>query len=61
ALGAAYLAGLAVGYWKNEEDIQEQWQLNKQFEPALDDATRTKLVDGWKKAVSATIAWSITS
>ncbi|MEO7044286.1 MAG: glycerol kinase GlpK, partial [Ferruginibacter sp.] len=42
ALGAAYLAGLAVGYWKNEEDIQEQWQLNKQFEPALDDATRTK-------------------
>ncbi|MEO5943345.1 MAG: glycerol kinase GlpK [Ferruginibacter sp.] len=61
ALGAAYLAGLAVGYWKNEEDIQEQWQLNKQFEPAMDDAIRTKLVDGWKKAVNATIAWSLTS
>jgi glycerol kinase len=58
ALGAAYLAGLAVGYWKDIYDIQQQWQLNKQFEPAMNDDTRKKLTDGWKKAVSATIAWT---
>ena len=37
ALGAAYLAGLAVGYWKNVEEIQEQWQVDKKFSPAMDD------------------------
>ncbi len=58
ALGAAYLAGLAVGYWKNEQDIQQQWQLNKQFEPKIDEATKEKLVEGWKKAVQAAIAWA---
>ncbi|MEP6713744.1 MAG: glycerol kinase GlpK [Ferruginibacter sp.] len=58
ALGAAYLAGLAIGYWKDVEDIQLQWQLNKQFEPAMGEAERIVLTNGWKKAVEATIAWT---
>ena len=58
ALGAAYLAGLAVGYWKDTADIQQQWQLNKLFEPHMDDASRTALTNGWKRAVEATVAWT---
>ena len=58
ALGAAYLAGLAVGYWKDTDDIQQQWQLNKLFEPHMDDASRTALTNGWKRAVEATVAWT---
>jgi glycerol kinase len=56
ALGAAYLAGLAVGYWQNIEDIQEQWQINKQFEPSMPDTQRASLIKGWEKAIHATIA-----
>ncbi len=58
ALGAAYLAGLAVGYWKNVSEIQEQWQVDKQFSPAMDDAKRNELVNGWQRAVKASIAWA---
>ncbi len=58
ALGAAYLAGLAVGYWKNLGDIQEQWQVDKEFSPAMDDAKRNELVNGWQRAVRASIAWA---
>jgi len=57
ALGAAYLAGLAVGYWKNIEDIQHQWQIDKEFHPAMDDAKRNELLNGWQRAVKASIAW----
>jgi glycerol kinase len=56
ALGAAYLAGLAVGYWKNVEEIQSQWQINKRFEPQMNQEDRSTLTNGWKKAVHATIA-----
>lgn len=56
ALGAAYLAGLAVGYWKNIEEIQEQWQINKTFKPAMAEDQRAALKKGWAKAVRATIA-----
>ena len=56
ALGAAYLAGLAVGFWQNIEDIQEQWQINKQFEPSMPDTQRASLIKGWEKAIHATIA-----
>ena len=56
ALGAAYLAGLAVGYWQNIEDIQDQWQINKQFEPSMHDTQRASLIKGWEKAIHATIA-----
>ena len=58
ALGAAYLAGLAVGYWKNVEEIQQQWQVDKSFTPAMDDAKRKDLVKGWQRAVKASIGWA---
>lgn len=56
ALGAAYLAGLAVGYWNNIEEIQQQWLVDKQFTPAMQDRDRDKLTKGWHKAINATIA-----
>ncbi len=59
ALGAAYLAGLAVGYWDNIDDIKNQWSVEKTFTPSIDSTTRANLVDGWVKAVNASI--SITS
>jgi glycerol kinase len=58
ALGAAYLAGLAVGYWKNMEDIQEQWQIDKTFSPIMNENEKGKLVKGWQRAVNASIAWA---
>lgn len=57
ALGAAYLAGLAVGFWKNQEEIKTQWAIDHAFKPEMDEALRTKLYDGWKKAVQATMAF----
>ena len=58
ALGAAYLAGLAVGYWKNVGEIQQQWQVDKSFAPEMDDTKRNELVNGWQRAVKASIAWA---
>ena len=58
ALGAAYLAGLAVGYWKNVEEIQKQWQVDKEFTPSMNDEKRNELVNGWQRAVKAAIAWA---
>lgn len=58
ALGAAYLAGLAVGYWINVEDIQQQWQVDKSFSPSMIDEKRNELVKGWQRAVKASIAWA---
>lgn len=58
ALGAAYLAGLAVGYWKNISEIQQQWQVDKRFDPAMEDSKRNELVSGWQRAVKAAIAWT---
>jgi glycerol kinase len=58
ALGAAYLAGLAVGYWKNMDDLQSQWQADKTFLPAMNDMTRAELIKGWQRAVLASIAWA---
>ncbi|SDM24060.1 glycerol kinase GlpK [Sediminibacillus halophilus] len=54
ALGAAYLAGLAVGYWKDKQEIAKQWQNERTFDPALPEEKSKKLYDGWKKAVEAT-------
>lgn len=53
ALGAAYLAGLAVGFWKDKETISKQWNLEQKFEPSMEQQKREKLYEGWKKAVSA--------
>ncbi len=58
ALGAAYLAGLAVGYWKNIDEIQKQWQVDKTFSPSMNDEKRNGLVKGWQRAVNAAIAWA---
>jgi glycerol kinase len=52
ALGAAYLAGLAVGFWKNEKEISAQWQEEKCFEPKMKKSERERLYEGWQKAVS---------
>lgn len=54
ALGAAYLAGLAVGFWENQEEIATQWAINRSFEPSMNEEKRNELVDGWEKAVRAT-------
>jgi len=51
ALGAAYLAGLCVGFWQDTDEIKRIWQLNKSFSPASDDNYRDKLLLGWQKAV----------
>ncbi|HZS06166.1 MAG TPA: glycerol kinase GlpK [Blastocatellia bacterium] len=52
ALGAAYLAGLAVGFWKNEKEIASQWQEEKRFEPKMKKSERERLYEGWKEAVA---------
>jgi glycerol kinase len=56
ALGAAYLAGIQIGLWK-KEDILRSRKIQKQFTPTMDDSTRTKLYNGWKKAVKRTMGW----
>ncbi len=57
ALGAAYLAGLAVGYWKNQADIARQWQVDRRFKPAMKTAARTKMAAGWDKALGRAKGW----
>lgn len=54
ALGAAYLAGLAVGFWKNLDELQTKWQVEKIFSSNMTETNRKNLSDGWKKAISAT-------
>ncbi|ATH62763.1 glycerol kinase GlpK [Staphylococcus pasteuri] len=54
ALGAAYLAGLAVGFWESKDDIANRWKLEEEFEPKMEEEQRAKLYKGWKKAVEAT-------
>ena len=58
ALGAAYLAGLAVGYWDDIEEIRKQWQVDKTFEPKMDAGKVAELTKGWKRAVKAAITWA---
>jgi len=56
ALGAAYLAGLAVGFWKDQAEIVSKWQIDKVFEPAMDADTKI-LLQGWERAIKATNQW----
>jgi len=58
AMGAAYLAGLAVKYWNSKEDVIANWAIDKKFEPAMDDAKREELLKGWKKAVKLSYGWA---
>lgn len=57
ALGAAYLAGLAVGFWKDRQEISSQWKQDRQFTPTMAQETRETLYNGWKKAIEAAQAF----
>ncbi len=57
ALGAAYLAGLAVGYWKDTADVASNWALDKRFEPTMSAAERDQRYRGWQRAVDRTLDW----
>ena len=58
AMGAAYLAGLAVGYWESKEDVIKNWAIDKTFEPKIDDEQRNKMIKGWNKAVKYAYGWA---
>lgn len=58
ALGAAYLAGLAVGYWSSQDEIAAQWQVERMFEPRMSADERDSLYAGWKKAVERSMGWA---
>lgn len=57
ALGAAYAAGLAVGYWQDLEDLRGNWQVERRFEPAMAADERSRLTSGWRKAVERSFGW----
>ncbi|MBC8099246.1 MAG: glycerol kinase, partial [Armatimonadetes bacterium] len=57
ALGAAYAAGLAVGYWSNEDDLRRNWGVSQRWEPAMPDDERARLFADWKRAVQRTFDW----
>lgn len=58
AMGAAYLVGLAVGYWKDKEDVIKNWNVDREFEPAIEEAERNDKIAGWKKAVKCSFGWA---
>lgn len=58
ALGAAYLAGLGAGYWSSEEDIRQQWAVDRRFQPVMEEQHAGQLLKGWQRAVNAAIAWA---
>lgn len=57
ALGAAYLAGLAVGYWKDKDEVVKNWKVSRSFTPELDNEKRETLLKGWHEAVNRSLAW----
>jgi glycerol kinase len=57
ALGAAYAAGLAVGFWENLDDLRENWQMDKTWRPRMESGERERLFRGWLKAVERTFGW----
>ena len=58
AMGAAYLAGLAVGYWKNKEDVLQNWAIDRTFEPEIPEEERNNKIKGWNKAVKYAYGWA---
>lgn len=58
AMGAAYLAGLAVGYWSSLDDIKQNWAVDRKFEPSISVESRTERIQGWRKAVARTVGWA---
>ena len=57
-MGAAYLAGLAVGYWASKEDVVKNWAIDKTFEPDIAEADRAARIKGWNKAVKCAYGWA---
>lgn len=57
ALGAAYLAGLAVGFWKDKDEIKNRWSVNKRFIPNMEEDVRKELYDNWRRAVRCSLGW----
>lgn len=58
ALGAAYLAGLAVGYWTDKEEIRKNWKIERRFHSGIDENRRRDLVKGWRRAVRCALSWA---
>jgi glycerol kinase len=58
ALGAAYLAGLAVGYWTDTADVSRNWALDREFTPGMPVGRREALYDGWRRAVQRSLRWA---
>ena len=57
ALGAAYLAGLAVGFWQDQNDVRRNWALDREFRPAMRNDRRDQLYGRWKQAVTRSLDW----
>jgi glycerol kinase len=57
ALGAAYLAGLAVGYWADKEEVAKNWAISRSFQPEMEAEKRTELLCGWHEAVKRSLKW----
>ena len=58
SLGAAYLAGLATGYWKNQNEVIENWKVSRIFEPCMEESQRKERLNGWSKAVACSRGWA---
>ena len=58
ALGAAYLAGLAVGYWGSTEEVIQNWSVDRTFSPSITEEERAKRIKGWNKAVRCAYGWA---
>lgn len=57
ALGAAYLAGLAVGFWKSLDEVRDHWTIDRVYEPEMDEETRRRVLRGWDAAVKCARIW----
>ena len=58
AMGAAYLAGLAVGYWENKEEVRKNWSIDQIFYPSITEEARKEKIKGWNKAVKYSFGWA---
>jgi glycerol kinase len=58
ALGAAYLAGIAVGYWSDRKEVSKNWAISRTFEPDMEEGKRIELLNGWHEAVKRSMGWA---
>jgi len=58
ALGAAYLAGITAGFWKNQDEVRTKWQCDMTFKPEMDGSHRSELISGWHRAVDRSRGWA---